>query len=117
MAKNSKVSLTRDQAEEMYYQINSYYLFLQCAENVDKTMFGRLKFWNPSMNNHLRRARESMAALLREFHQHFRPIDHDTVKYDAPAELYRAMEYFSRLHPDRISEVMDALEKQKVLTN
>lgn len=109
----NRVSLTQSQAEEMYYQINAYYLFLQCAENVDKTMFARLKFWNPTMNNHLRKARESTATLLQQFHQHFRAKDSDIVQYDAPAELYRVMDYFSRLHPDQISEVMDTIENEQ----
>lgn len=39
-----QVHLTQDQAEEMYYQINAYYLFLQCAENVDKCFFEPIKF-------------------------------------------------------------------------
>jgi hypothetical protein len=109
----NRVALTQSQAEEMYYQINAYYLFLQCAENIDKTMFARLRFWNPAMNNHLRKARESTATLLKEFHRHFRAKDNDIVQFEAPAELYRVMDYFSRLHPDQIAEVMDGIEKHE----
>ena len=105
-----KIQLSKEQAEEMYYNINSYYLFLQCAENINKTMFGRLKFWDGAMNNHLRRARESVSILLQDFHTHFRAKDVDIVKYDAPSELYEAMDYLSRLHPDKIKEIIHNLK-------
>jgi len=106
----NRIALTENQAEEMYNQINAYYLFLQCAENVDKCFFAQIKFWNPTMNNHLRKARESTSTLLQDFNRHFRPINHDTVHYEAPAELYRAMEFLSRKSPDVISQIMDELE-------
>ena len=112
MAKSSKIELTKEQAEEMYYNINSYYLFLQCASNIDKTMFGRLKFWNPTMNNHLRKARESVSILLQDFQAHFKAKDVDLVQYDAPSELYEAMEYLSRLHPDKIKEILHNLKSE-----
>ena len=105
----NRISLTQQQAEEMYYQINAYYLFLQCAENVDKCFFAPIKFWNPTMNNHLRKARESTSALLQGFNRHFRPKDSDTVQYDAPAELFRAMDFLSRKSPEVISQIMDEL--------
>ncbi|EFK57329.1 Uncharacterised protein [Sphingobacterium spiritivorum] len=108
----NQVHLTQDQAEEMYYQINAYYLFLQCAENVDKCFFEPIKFWNPLMNNHLRKARESSVFLLKEFRKHFKPKDNDTVQFEAPAELYRAMDFFSRLAPETISDIMDNLEAE-----
>lgn len=109
----NRVELTEKQAEEMYYQINSYFLFLQCADNIDKTMFAKLKFWTPTMNNHLRKARESTATLLREFAAHFRPKDEDFVKYEVPAELYRAMDFLSRLSPEVIGQIMDELESSQ----
>ncbi len=106
----NRVELTEDQAEEMYYQINAYYLFLQCAENVDKCFFAPIKFWNPTMNNHLRKARESTAALLQGINRHFRPKDSDIVQYETPAELFRAMDFLSRKTPEVISQIMDELE-------
>lgn len=113
----NQVHLTQSQAEEMYCQINAYYLFLQCAENVDKCLFVPIKFWNPVMNNHMRKARESTSFLLAEFRKHFRPKDNDTVQFEAPAELYRAMDFFSRLSPETISEIMDNLESEKKSQN
>lgn len=111
----NQIHLTQDQAEEMYYQINAYYLFLQCAENVDKCFFEPIKFWNPLMNNHLRKARESSEFLLKEFGKHFKPKDNDAVQFEAPAELYRAMDFFSRLAPETISDIMDNLEEEQKL--
>lgn len=110
MAKKT-VELTKEQAQEMYFNIHSYYLFLQCAESVDKTMFGRLKFWNPVMNNHLRRARQSVGELMMEFNRSFKAKDVDLIHYDAPAELFEAMEYLSKLPPDKIKESVDQLRK------
>lgn len=106
------VEMTKEQAQEMYYNINSYYLFLQSAENVDKTMFGRLRFWNPIMNNHLRKARQSIGVLMSEFNKHFRAKDVDLIHYDAPSELYEAMEFLSRQHPDKIREIINNLKGQ-----
>ncbi|QQT36590.1 hypothetical protein U0038_17635 [Sphingobacterium spiritivorum] len=64
------------------------------------------------MNNHLRKARESSVFLLKEFRKHFKPKDNDTVQFEAPAELYRAMDFFSRLAPETISDIMDNLEAE-----
>lgn len=108
----TKINLTEQQAKEMYYNINSYFLFLQCAENVDKVYFERLKFWSPIMNNHLKKARESVKVLMSEFNKQFKAIDEDVVKYDAPAELYRAIEILSRMHPKKISEFLDKIENE-----
>lgn len=115
MAKQ-KISMTKEQATEMYYNINSYYLFLQSADNVDKCFFAPIKFWNSSMNNHLRKARESVKVLLDSFNQHFKPKDNDLVKYEAPAELFRVLDFFSRLAPEAISDIMNELEKSKSIT-
>src|SRR5690606_5904340 len=106
------IELTKEQAQEMYFNINSYYLFLQCAESVDKTMFDRLKFWNGRMDNHLRRARQSIGELMKEFNRSFKAKDVDLIHYDAPAELYEAMEYLSRLHPDKIREITQFIKNQ-----
>lgn len=111
MAKKT-IELTKEQAQEMYYNINSYFLFLQCAENVDKVYFDRLKFWNGRMDNHLRRARQSLSELMKEFNKSFKAKDVDLIHYDAPAELYEAMEYLSRLHPDRIREITQFIKNQ-----
>lgn len=105
------IELTKEQAQEMYFNIHSYYLFLQCAESVDKSMFARLKFWNPIMNNHLRRARQSIGELMREFNRSFKAKDVDLIHYDAPAELFEAMEYLSRLPPKEINEAIRNLKK------
>ena len=107
------IQMSENDAREMYYQINQYFLFLQSAENVDKCFFDKLKFWNPSMNNHLRKARESVNELLKGFNNHFKPLDSDLVKYEAPSELYRVMDFFSRLNLEVINEVMDDLERSK----
>lgn len=107
-----RITLTENQAKEMYYNINSYFLFLQCAENVDKVYFDRLKFWNSRMDNHLRRARRSVAELMTEFNKAFKAVDEDIVKYDAPGELHAAMEVLSRMHPDKIREILDKIENE-----
>lgn len=67
-------------------------------------MFSHLKFGTPSMNNHIRKARESIKALLGEFNKVFRAKDTDIVEYDAPAALFDVLEYFSRIHPEQIEE-------------
>ena len=105
-----RITLTEDQAKEMYYNINSYFLFLQCAENVDKVYFDRLKFWSPIMNNHLSRARRSVATLMTEFNRAFKAVDEDKVLYDTPSELYRAMEMFSRMPVEKIKQILDDIE-------
>lgn len=107
-----KISLSEEQAREMYYNINSYFLFIKCSENVPKVYFENLKFWNSSMNNHLRRAKSSVEALMQEFNKTFRAIDTDVVEYDAPGELDRAMQLLSRMHPDKITEVLNKIEKE-----
>lgn len=108
-----KITMSKEQATEMYYQINSYYLFLQSAVNVDKCFFVPIKFWNGQMNMELNRARNSAKFLLDKFNQHFKPKDNDLVQYEAPSELYRVMDFFSRLSPDSISQIMDELEEAK----
>jgi uncharacterized protein (UPF0216 family) len=100
----TKLNLTAEQAEKMYYNIHLYFLLIRCAEMVDQSMFKRLKFSNPTMNNHLRKARQSLGQLMMEFNKAFRAKDEDIVHYDAPSELFEAMEYLSRLTPDQIRE-------------
>lgn len=108
-----RITLTEQRAKEMYYNINSYFLFLQCAENIDKVYFNRLKFWNSTMNNHLGRARRSVAVLMTEFNKAFKAVDEDKVLYDTPSELYRAMEMFSRMPVERIKRILDDIENEK----
>lgn len=109
----AKVELTPEQAKHLYLNINALFLHLQCAENIDKVFFKRLKFWNPTMNNHLARARQSVEVLLQEFDRHFAPKDSDIVQYELPAEMYRVMEFFANLAPDTINEIMTQLEEQQ----
>lgn len=108
-----KIELTKEQAEELYYNINSFYLALRMAEMIDKTMFGRLKFGKPSMNNHLRKARESIQALLGEFNKVFRAKNVDEIEYDIPAALFEVLEYFSRMHPEQIEETLKKIKNGK----
>lgn len=65
------------------------------------------------MNNHLRKAHESIGALMRDFKAHFSNTEQDIVMYDYPSELYRVLEFFKSKHPDTISEIMDQLEQQE----
>lgn len=109
-AMKKRIILTEGQAKEMYYNINSYFLFLQCAENVDKVYFDKLKFWNSTMNNHLGRARRSVATLMTEFNRAFKAVDEDKVLYDTPSELYRAMEMFSRMPVEKVKQILDDIE-------
>lgn len=109
-----KINLTEEQAHEMYYNINSYYLFLRSAESVDKLYFEKVKFWNPVMNQHLKRARESIGVLMSEFNKTFKAKDTDVVEYDAPAELMEVMTYFSRLHPEDINRIMNKIKKDEL---
>lgn len=108
-----RITLTEEQAKEMYYNINSYFLFLQCAENIDKVYFDKLKFWNSTMNNHLGRARRSVATLMTEFNRAFRAVDEDKVLYDTPSELYRAMEIFSRMPVEKVKKILDDIDNEK----
>lgn len=107
-----KTQMTKDQANEMYYTINSYYVFLRAAENIDKSVFARLKFFNPIMNQHLKRARQSVHALMAEFNKRFKSVETDVLDYDAPAELYEAVEYLSRLHPEEIAKKLLLMRKE-----
>ena len=109
-----KIELTPEQAKQLYLNINAYYLHIKCAENIDKVFFKRLKFWNPTINNHLTRARKSVEVLLQEFDRHFAPKDSDIVQYELPAEMYRVMEFFANLAPDTINEIMTQLEEQNL---
>lgn len=111
-----KIELTKEQAEELYYSINSYYLFIRCADMVNKTMFGNLKFWSPTMNNHLRKARESTQVLLGEFNKVFRAKDTDVVEYDAPAALFEVLEYISRMPPEQIEETLKNIKDYELPT-
>jgi nitrate reductase assembly molybdenum cofactor insertion protein NarJ len=111
-----KIELTKEQAEEMYYNINSYFLALRMAEMIDKTMFSRLKFGTPLMNNHLRKARESIQALLGEFNKVFRAKDTDIVEYEAPAALFEVLEYFSRMPPEQIEENLKNIKNYELPT-
>ena len=53
-----------------------------------------------------------MSILLQDFQAHFKEKDVDIVKYDAPSELYEAMERLSRLHTDKIKEILHNLKNQ-----
>lgn len=105
----AKVELSKEQARELYYNINSYYVFLKAASNVDKSYFENLKFWLPTMNNHLKKARESICALLSEFNKQLKAIDSDNVDYEAPGGLYDLLSVASRLNPNKIKEITDEL--------
>ena len=67
------------------------------------------------MNNHLRKARESVGQLMSEFNRVFRAKDDsvDVVNYDSPSALFEAMEYLSRLHPNEIEEKLKTIKNGK----
>ena len=111
MAKG-RIELTENEARELYYNINNFKLFLNGAEQIDKCHFQSVRFWNPTLNNHLKRARQSLEVLQNEFNKHFKPKDNDLIEYDAPAELYRVLNFFGRLHPDNINKIMRELENE-----
>lgn len=105
----AKVELSKDQARELYYNINSYYVSLKMADNVDKFYFDKLKFWSPTMNNHLSRARNSIKELLSEFNKQFKAVDSDIVDYDTPSELLELMQMVSRMSPEKIREIKESI--------
>lgn len=107
------IELTKEQAQEMYYNINNFKLFLNGAEQIDKCFFRHIRFWNPILNQHLKRSRESIDFIQREFNRHFKPIDNDLIEFEAPSSLYRVLDFFGRLHPDKINIIMDYLENKK----
>lgn len=76
-----KVEMTKEQATEMFYNVNSYYIFLRAAESIDKVFFERLKFWNATMNKDLIGARYRVSRLLDEFNKEFKAIDTDVIEY------------------------------------
>ena len=51
--------------------------------------------------------------LVSHFNNHFKPKDNDLVQYEAPAELHRVMDFFVRLAPETISEIMEQLENKR----
>lgn len=104
-----KINLTQEEAKEFYYNINSYYVSLKMAENVDKFYFDKLKFWSPTMNNHLSRARNSIKELLSEFNKQFKAVDSDIVDYDTPSELLELMQIVSRMNPEKIREIKESI--------
>lgn len=109
-----KIHLTEEQAKELYYNINNFKLFLNGADQIDKCHFKLLKFWNPTLNNHMAKARQSIEFIQREFDRYFKPIDNDLIEFDAPSELNRVLDFFGRLHPDNIDKIMTQLEDEKV---
>lgn len=109
-----KINLTESQAKELYYNINNFKLFLNGAEQVDKCYFKTVKFWTPTLNNHMKKARESIEVLQKEFDRHFKPKDNDLIEFDAPSELFRVLDFFGRLHPKQIDDIMTQLENEKV---
>lgn len=109
-----KINLTEEEAREMYYNINNLKLFLNGAEQIDKCHFKPIKFWNPTLNNHMKKARESIEYIQKEFNNHFKPLDNDLIEYDSPSELYRVLDFFGRLHPDNIDKIMTQLENDKL---
>ena len=111
--KKNVVHMSREKAEELYFNINSYYIGLQVVDSVDKMYFDKFKFWNSRMDNHLRRARQSIGELLREFNRELKAVDTDMVDYEAPAELLVAIQELSRLHPDKIREITQNIKNQK----
>lgn len=100
-----KINLTEEQASELYYNINTYYLSLRMAEITDKFYFDKLKFWTPTMNNHLRKARLSIEELMVEFNRQFKAVDSDIVDYDAPTELLEIMQILSRKSPQELEKI------------
>ena len=86
-----KVEMKESEAVELFYNVHSYYVFLKAAENVDKVFFGKLKFWNATMNKDLIGARYRLSRLLDEFNKEFKAVDTDTIDYEYPGELYEAV--------------------------
>lgn len=109
-----KIHLTENQARELYYNINNFKLFLNGAEQVDKCYFNSVKFWTPTLNNHMSRARQSIEYIQKEFDKHFKPKDNDLIEFDAPSELFRVLDFFGRLHPSNIDKIMTKLESEKI---
>lgn len=108
-----KVEMTKEQAAEMFYNVNSYYVFLKAAENVDKVFFGQLKFWNATMNKDLIGARYRVSRLLDEFNKEFKAVDTDVIDYEYPGELYEALQLLSRLNVEEIKNFLNILQEYK----
>lgn len=105
--------MSKEQATEMFYHVNSYYVFLRAAENVDKVFFGKLKFWNATMNKDLIGARYRVSRLLDEFNKEFKAIDTDRIDYEYPGELYDALELLSRMNVEDIKNFVKILQDFK----
>lgn len=105
-----RITLTEEQAQTTYKNITSLYVLLKTIDGIDKVYLKKLRFWDSAMNNHLRRAQNSVEYLIKEFERNFKPIDADRMEYDAPAELYTVLERLSEMHPDKIKQILDDIE-------
>lgn len=103
--------LTQKEADELILTVHTIYVLLKTAENTDKTILGRLKFWSDDMNVSLSTARSSIEAVLRGLEENFKSTQEDTVEYELPGELYAAVTLLSRLRPGQIRRVIKNIKK------
>ena len=69
------------------------------------------KFKSPSINNHVRRIKESLERVKIELTFLANPIDRDHLQYAHATEIYRLFKYFATMSTDQLSEIMDAYEQ------
>lgn len=105
--------LTQKEADELILTVHTIYVLLKTAENTDKTILGRLKFWSDEMNDSLSTARSSIETVLRGLEENFRSSQEDTVEYELPGELYAAVTMLSRLRPNQIKNVSRKLKNRR----
>lgn len=103
--------LTQKEADELILTVHTIYVLLKTAENTDKTILGRLKFWSDDMNVSLNTARSSIETVLRGLEENFKSTQEDTVEYELPGELYAAVTLLSRLRPGQIRRVIKNIKK------
>lgn len=73
-----------------------------------------IRFKNPTINNHAKRIIESANQISKALSSISENTDRDGFMYDSSLQFYRAVKHFSLYPSDKIEELMDLIEENKI---
>lgn len=69
------------------------------------------KFKEPTMNNHIRRIRESLEQIKKGLSFKYKVTDREFMTYVHAGAVYRVFDYFSTMDTDQLNSIMDGFDE------
>ena len=66
---------------------------------------------DPNINNHIRRLKESLQQIRKGLSFKYKILDRDLMENEHGAQMHRLFSYFSTMHTQQLTDIVDAYEK------